>query len=121
MSSWNWRDPMDFERRIFVKAGWRPRCSRERSRVLRSATTPSRLETATDPYQPAERKFRLTRLDARGSLPQLSGLHSFHHPPNRRWSARDIDILARINQRSDSVRSNFFLHHAKTPRLQADP
>jgi len=52
--------PDDFERRILVKAG--------AHEVLARTLDPSRLEgsslvigTATDPYQPAERKFKLTR------------------------------------------------------------
>jgi hypothetical protein len=54
------RDPMDFERRIFVK--------RMAAEVLQHTLSRTPLGhdqiaigTATDPYQPAERKFALTR------------------------------------------------------------
>src|SRR5262250_1197938 len=54
------RDPMDFERRIFVKR----RATEVLERTL--ARTPIgrdaiAIGTATDPYQPAERAFGLTR------------------------------------------------------------
>ena len=54
------RDPMDFERRIFVKR----RAAEVLERTL--ARTPIgrdaiAIGTATDPYQPAERSFGLTR------------------------------------------------------------
>src|SRR2546426_9639650 len=54
------RDPMDFERRIFVKR----RAAEVLERTL--ARTPIgrdaiAIGTATDPYQPAERTFGLTR------------------------------------------------------------
>ncbi len=54
------RDPMDFERRIFVKE----RAAEALARTL--AHTPVgadviALGTATDPYQPAERRFGVTR------------------------------------------------------------
>src|SRR5215467_1781408 len=53
------RDPLDFERRVFVKefdaAGFRA----ELRRVKRGECIA--LGTATDPYQPAERRFLATR------------------------------------------------------------
>jgi DNA repair photolyase len=53
------RDPLDFERRIFAKA-WNARAFRdELSRIDRRESIA--LGTATDPYQPAERRYRLTR------------------------------------------------------------
>ena len=53
--------PMDFERRIFVKRMAGEVLQRTLSRTPIGADQIA-LGTATDPYQPAERKFKLTRL-----------------------------------------------------------
>jgi DNA repair photolyase len=90
-----------FERRIFVKreAG---------SIVRRELRRPARLEalhregvvigTATDPYQPAERRFRITRgvLEA---LAEQSGL-SVTIITKSPLVTRDVDLLRRITARS---------------------
>lgn len=53
------RDGVSFETRIFVKQ-WDPRAfRRELERIPRAGWIA--IGTATDPYQPAERRFRLTR------------------------------------------------------------
>src|SRR5579883_2970154 len=89
------RDPMDFERRIFVKR----RAAEILERTL--ARTPVgrdsiAIGTATDPYQPAERSFGLTRSmlevfarvgDIRLSITTKSNL-----------VVRDLDLLKRINE-----------------------
>jgi DNA repair photolyase len=91
------RDPMDFERRIFVK--------RMAAEVLAHtlARTPIGTDaiaigTATDPYQPAERKFGLTRsmLEVMG---QLSGLN-LSITTKSALITRDLELLIRINRRS---------------------
>jgi DNA repair photolyase len=91
------RDPMDFERKIFVK--------RMAAEVL--AHTLSRtpigddaiaIGTATDPYQPAERKFGLTR-SMLEVFAQLSGLH-LSITTKSALITRDLDLLTRINRRS---------------------
>jgi DNA repair photolyase len=91
------RDPMDFERRIFVK--------RMAAEVL--AHTLSRtpigddaiaIGTATDPYQPAERKFRLTR-SMLEIFANLSGLN-LSITTKSTLIARDLDLLMKINRRS---------------------
>jgi DNA repair photolyase len=53
------RDGLDFERRIFVKqhTGWMLRQELSKVRAGESIA----IGTATDPYQPAERKFGITR------------------------------------------------------------
>src|SRR5213082_3652502 len=53
------RDGVDFERKIYVKqnAGWLLR--RDLKRVKRGQSIA--IGTATDPYQPAERRFGMTR------------------------------------------------------------
>lgn len=53
------RDSLDFERKIYVKqhAAWLLRQELKNVRAAESIA----IGTATDPYQPAERKFRITR------------------------------------------------------------
>lgn len=90
-----------FERRILVK--------REAANVLRrqlaSATRLDDLRkqgvvigTATDPYQPAERRFRLTR----GVLEVLAAQWNLHVTiiTKSPLVTRDVDLLARIAERS---------------------
>jgi DNA repair photolyase len=92
------RDPMDFERRIFVKR----RAAEILERTL--ARTPIgrdaiAIGTATDPYQPAERTYELTR----------SMLEVFARVGGIRLSittksnlvVRDLDLLQKINERSE--------------------
>jgi DNA repair photolyase len=92
----------DFEEKIYVK--------RDAARILARELTPERLAgqsialgTATDPYQPAERRYRVTRslltvmAAARGlqlSITTKSDLVT-----------RDVDLLRRIGERS-SVQVN---------------
>ena len=90
-------DPMDFERRIFVKRMAAEVLARTLSRTPIGDGSIA-IGTATDPYQPAERMFGLTR----GMLEvfaQLSGLH-LSITTKSTLVARDIDLIARINQRS---------------------
>lgn len=90
-----------FERRIFVK--------REAGTVLRrELSRPARLRalqretvvigTATDPYQPAERRFRITRgiLETLGQHAGLSVTIITKSP----LVTRDVDLLVRIAARS---------------------
>lgn len=91
------RDPMDFERRIFVK--------RRAAQILAHtlARTPIgsdsiALGTATDPYQPAERKFGLTR-EILGVLAQLGGLE-LSITTKSALIVRDLDLLRVLNERS---------------------
>jgi DNA repair photolyase len=91
------RDPIDFERRIFVK-----RMAAEvlahtlaRTPIGRDAIA---IGTATDPYQPAERKFGLTR-SMLAVFAQLSGLN-LSLTTKSPLVVRDLDLLVRINRRS---------------------
>jgi len=116
----------DFEEKIYVK--------RDAARILARELTPERLTgqsialgTATDPYQPAERRYRVTRSlltvmaaarDLRLSISTKSDLVT-----------RDIDLLRRIGERS-SVQVNLTVttldrrltrileFHAPTPELR---
>lgn len=87
----------DFEEKIYVK--------RNAARILRRELTPARLQgrqialgTATDPYQPAERRYRVTR----------SLLEVLVHAEGLRLSittkspliARDLDLLRRLALRN---------------------
>jgi DNA repair photolyase len=91
------RDPMDFERRIFVKL----KAAEVLARTL--ARTPLgrdqiALGTATDPYQPAERKFELTR----GMLRVFASVGGLDLSITTKSAliVRDLDLLKEINQRS---------------------
>ena len=90
-----WTDDA-FERQVFVK--------REAPDVLALTLKPSRLEgaaivigTATDPYQPAERQFRITRR----ILERLAQLHGLNVSliTKSPLVARDLDVLARLAER----------------------
>ena len=87
-----------FERRIFVKTG--------AAEVLALTLKPARLAgraivigTATDPYQPAERRFRITRQ----VLERLSQFHGLHVGiiTKSPLVLRDVDVLKRLAERSD--------------------
>ena len=97
------RDPMDFERRIFVKRMAAEVLSRSLSRTPIGSDSIA-IGTATDPYQPAERKYGLTR-SMLEIFAQLSGLY-LSITTKSTLIARDIDLLARINQRS-TISVNF--------------
>ncbi len=87
-----------FERRIFVKSG--------APEVLALTLRPARLGghaivvgTATDPYQPAERRFRITRR----LLERLAQFHGLRVGliTKSPLVARDIDVLRRLGERSE--------------------
>jgi DNA repair photolyase len=93
----SWHDD-DFERRIFVKAG--------AADVLALTLRPRRLGghaiaigTATDPYQPAERTFRITRQ----ILERLAQMHGLQVGivTKSPLVARDVDVLRRLAERSE--------------------
>jgi DNA repair photolyase len=91
-----WADD-EFERQVFVKS--------EAPDVLALTLKPSRLGdaaiaigTATDPYQPAERRFLLTRRILE-RLAQFHGL-TVSLVTKSPLVARDLDVLARLAERS---------------------
>ena len=92
------RDPMDFERRIFVKRMAAQVLSRTLSRTP-IGTDPIAIGTATDPYQPAERKYRLTR-SMLEVFAQLAGLN-LSITTKSSLVVRDLDLLKQINRRSN--------------------
>ena len=99
------RDPLEFENRIFAKQ-WNPAQFREDLRRIdpRESTA---IGTATDPYQPAERRYGLTR-----SI--LETMASEAGPGRRRiWVttksdlvSRDADVLAALTARGHRVTVN---------------
>jgi DNA repair photolyase len=91
------RDPMDFERRIFVKRMAAEVLARTLSRTPIGADQIA-IGTATDPYQPAERKFRLTR-SMLEVFARLGGL-DLSITTKSALIERDIDLLREINSRS---------------------
>ena len=87
-----------FERRIFVKS--------TAPDVMGRTLHPSRLQgdglligTATDPYQPAERRFQLTRR----VLERLAQFHGLRIGliTKSPLVARDVDVLRRLAERND--------------------
>jgi len=90
-----------FERRIFVKQNVLSALDADLRRYFGSAgvTAPIVLGTATDPYQPAERRFRLTRaiLDRLARYESLS-IGIITKSP---LVTRDVEVLARLGARSD--------------------
>lgn len=89
------RDPLDFERRIFVKQFDPARFREELGRIPQGDSIA--IGTATDPYQPAERRFRVTRsiLEA---FAQNSGFR-LGITTKSQFVARDIDVLQEIAAR----------------------
>jgi DNA repair photolyase len=94
-----------FERRIFVKDGALAALDRDLHRYFRSAHPPNGpsapivIGTATDPYQPAERRFRVTRTILE-RLARYEGLNVGLITKST-LVVRDVDVLRRIQERSD--------------------
>ena len=86
-----------FERRIFVKEQIVGALDADLKRVPLGETIV--IGTATDPYQPAERRFRLTRAVLQ-RLSRCEGL-SFGIITKSPLIARDRDLLARIQERNE--------------------
>src|SRR5487761_945764 len=97
------RDPMDFERRIFVKRMAAEVLAHTLSRTP-IGTDAIAIGTATDPYQPAERKYGLTRSMLQ-VFAQLSGLN-LSITTKSALVTRDLDLLLAINRRS-RIQVNF--------------
>ncbi len=91
------RDPLDFERRIFVKVRAAEALARNLAHTAVGADQIA-LGTATDPYQPAERRFGLTRAML-AVMARLGGL-DLSITTKSGLIVRDLDLLAEINARS---------------------
>ncbi len=95
-----------FERRVFVKQRLLAALESDLHRFFRTACPPVRLTaapivigTATDPYQPAERRFRLTR-QVLERLARCEGLNVGIITKSP-LIARDTDVLQRLQERND--------------------
>ena len=90
-------DPLDFENRIFVKRGAAARLRRRLRRLdLRGQTIA--LGTATDPYQPAERHYGVTR-SLLEELAAVSGL-ALAITTKSPLVLRDLDLLCELDRRN---------------------
>ena len=100
------RDSRDFERKIFAKHQ-APDLLRAELRHARDKGLPIALGTATDPYQPAEKQFEITRrmLEA---MAEFEGL-DFSITTKSVLILRDLDLL-----RSISARHRFAIHMTVT-------
>jgi DNA repair photolyase len=90
------RDGLDFERKIYVKqnAGWFLR--QELKHVRRGQMIA--IGTATDPYQPAERRFRITR----GIFEEFSRHEGLHLGlvTKSNLILQDVDLLRAVAQKN---------------------
>lgn len=89
------RDPQDFERKIYAKHFDRARFREELERIPRGESIA--LGTATDPYQPAERRFGITRAML-GVWAEMAGFH-LGITTKSDLIARDIDLLREVARR----------------------
>lgn len=88
-------DPVDFENRIYVKF----QAAQVLADTLRPAAIrgrPIAMGTATDPYQPAEKRFKITRriLEVMSRSPDVD----LSITTKSALVARDIDLLRKINR-----------------------
>jgi DNA repair photolyase len=90
------RDGLDFERKIYVKkhSAWLLRQELKQVRVGQSIA----IGTATDPYQPAERKFGITRA-VMEEFARHEGL-SLGLVTKSDLIVRDLDLLQKISSRN---------------------
>src|SRR3954466_8489185 len=93
------RDGVDFERKIYAKqqSAWLLR--RDLKRVKPGEDIA--IGTATDPYQPAERRYEITRAIME-ELALHSGL-SIGVVTKSQLVTRDIDVLKKISERNDII------------------
>ena len=91
-------EPSEFEERIYVKSADVPRLARDLGRARDSGREVA-IGTATDPYQPAEARFGITRgvLEVIARVPGLRvGITT-----KSAVITRDVDLLTRIGRTSD--------------------
>jgi DNA repair photolyase len=91
------RNPLDFENRIFAKS-WDAARFRDELRKVKLGEGVA-IGTATDPYQPAERRYGITRRML-GVLAGQNGLRVFVTTKSD-LVARDAEVLLRAARRND--------------------
>jgi DNA repair photolyase len=89
------RDPLDFERRIFVKQFDADAFRKELRRLEQGESIA--IGTATDPYQPAERRYRVTRAILE-TFARVSGFRVWITTKSQ-LVIRDIDVLQEMTRR----------------------
>ncbi len=89
------RDPEDFERKIYAKHFDKARFREELDRIPRGEYIA--LGTATDPYQPAERRFGITRAML-GVWAEMTGFH-LGITTKSDLITRDIELLREVGRR----------------------
>ena len=99
-------DGLDFERKIYAKEA-APEQLRAELRQAKDKGLPIALGTATDPYQPAEKQFEITRKMLKVFL-EFEGL-DFSITTKSVLILRDIDLLAGV-----SARHRFSVHMTVT-------
>ncbi len=89
-------DPRDFERKIYAKSFDAPSFAQELTKVKTQESIA--IGTATDPYQPAERRYGLTRR----ILKVFARRTGYHVSITTKGDlvARDLDLLLEIRQRN---------------------
>lgn len=108
------RDPLLFERRIFAKQFSAPAFREELGKIKPGQSV--WLGTATDPYQPAERRFRITRQILEVFASQ-SG-HRLGITTKSDLVARDADLLGKIGAANEvQVNMTVTTTDAKLARL----
>ncbi|HUY14583.1 MAG TPA: radical SAM protein [Terriglobia bacterium] len=91
-------DGLDFERKIYAKTN-APELVRAELREARDQGLPIALGTATDPYQPAELQFRITRQILQ-VIHEFQGVTLFITTKSV-MILRDLDLLAAISKKND--------------------
>jgi DNA repair photolyase len=94
------RDPESFERLIFVKDGDLGRL-RARLRAVRGSGLEVAIGTATDPYQPGESRFGITRA-VLAALHEVGGVR-VGVTTKSAAVARDLDLLRAVADRCDLI------------------
>ena len=89
-------DGKDFERKIYAKVG-SPELLRAELRQAKDKGLPIALGTATDPYQPAEKQFEITRRMLEVFL-EFTGLE-FSITTKSVLILRDLELLGRVSDR----------------------
>ena len=89
------RDPVQFERKIFAKQFDRARFREELKKI--PVGEPIAIGTATDPYQPAERRYRVTRAILE-TLAECAG-YDIHITTKSDLTVRDIDVFQQLSKR----------------------
>ena len=90
------RDPLAFEQKIFVKQNVVAQLRRDMKKVKRDEIIA--IGTATDPYQPAEKRYEVTR----SILEEFATYESYelNFVTKSNLIVRDIDVLKRIVERN---------------------